>query len=168
MKSETIHVNACGEVRNASTAAGFYLEDDHGRWIEARLVDGVLKVDYGVPLSPPTLDEFVATAPRHRPVTCDLFGPEWTVSGDVPPRQLISKPCPVAYSDPAPQGIRTIAELMDATHAMWDHGHPTTEELIAATKPQRCIWPDCGHDTNQSNPDSRCNGAHCPKPGDGS
>lgn len=44
--------------------------------------------------------------------------------------------------------IRTIAELVKATADMRPEQH--------------CIWPDCGHDTNQSDPRPGCNGKFCP------
>ena len=164
MKAQTMHTNVFGTVINPTSATGFRLEDDHGAWVEANVVDGVLKVDYGIPMSPPVPDVLVATK-LDDPVPQE-FGQQYGRILRDPPRRIIDYPCPVEFRDPAPP-VRTIAEYMQATHDMFDHGHPTTDELIAATK-SKCTWPDCGHDTNQSNPDPRCNGAYCPKPGEGS
>ena len=44
MKATTIHINALGEVTNPISAHGFRLEDAHGDWIEARVIDGELRV----------------------------------------------------------------------------------------------------------------------------
>ncbi len=44
MKATTIHINALGEVTNPISAQGFRLEDAHGDWIEARVIDGELRV----------------------------------------------------------------------------------------------------------------------------
>lgn len=44
MKATSININALGEVYNPISAQGFRLEDDHGAWIEARVVDGRLSV----------------------------------------------------------------------------------------------------------------------------
>lgn len=46
MKATTIHINALGEVTNPISANGFRLEDDHGAWVEARVVDGSLRFEF--------------------------------------------------------------------------------------------------------------------------
>lgn len=51
MKAQTYNTNALGTVVNPSSATGFRLEDDHGNWIEAKVVEGKLLVDLGRPLS---------------------------------------------------------------------------------------------------------------------
>ena len=45
MKATTRHTNVFGTVINQSSANGFRLEDDHGAWIEANIVDGYLVIE---------------------------------------------------------------------------------------------------------------------------
>lgn len=40
MKAQTIHANACGDVLNVTSAAGFRVEDANGRVVELRVESG--------------------------------------------------------------------------------------------------------------------------------
>lgn len=148
MKSQTIHGNPLGEVVNPSSAIGFRLEDDHGNWIEARVIAGLLRVDVSAPLQPSynigsTITD--VTGKQHKVAWVDHAGhgasdgdgpydSDCGCRGTINQKMCASTGCGFCIAAEGQRPVRTIAEYMEATHEMWDHGHPTEQQLIDAAK----------------------------------
>lgn len=153
MKAQTMHTNVFGTVTNPSSANGFRLEDDHGGWVEANIVDGLLVVEYRMgdvtyeakSLNPvckkcrEPLDTVTDTEGRQHKI---LFVEADTLRN--PPRQLIDVACPVKFGE-------------------FDHGHPTVEALVAAAA--EC--PEC-HSLTDTIICEHCGTQHSVRPGSGS
>lgn len=56
-----------------------------------------------------------------------------------------------------------ISQAIAAVFWFWRHDPKSL--MLAENQPKQtaqCVWPDCGHDTNKSDPRPGCNGDYCP------
>ena len=61
---------------------------------------------------------------------------------------------------------KAVAEL-ERERARADALQARLDGTVPAAAPPRCIWPDCGHDTNRVSDGGGCFGIGCPKPDTG-